>query len=74
MRVLNKANKRIILDPVIKEQKVDDQEIYFDAFISKLKLALIMVTHFHIKDNFELVREKLIIDTMNFSERDFSEL
>ena len=39
--------------------------MYFGAFINEIEIFVIMVAHDHIKENLNLIKDKLILDTMN---------
>jgi UDP-N-acetyl-D-mannosaminuronic acid dehydrogenase len=52
-------------DPHIKERIVDHQFMNFEDFINEVEIVVIMVGHDHIKDNMELIKNKIILDTKN---------
>lgn len=54
-----------IFDPFIKERIVDHQFMNFEDFLNEIKILVIMTAHDHIKNNLEMVRDKLILDTKN---------
>lgn len=54
-----------VFDPFVKTRIVDHQFMNFDDFINEIKILVIMVAHDHIKENMELINDKLILDTKN---------
>lgn len=54
-----------VFDPFIKERIVEHQFINFEDFLNEIEILVIMVAHDHIKNNMELVKNKLILDTRN---------
>lgn len=64
----DEMNKIKLFDPCIKKQKVSNQVMNFYTFINDIELIVIMVAHSHIKDNFELISDKVIFDTRNIIE------
>jgi UDP-N-acetyl-D-mannosaminuronic acid dehydrogenase len=54
-----------VYDPLVKESIVDHQFNNFEDFINEIEVLVIMVAHDHIKNNMELIRNKLILDTKN---------
>lgn len=54
-----------VYDPYIKEKIVDYQFMNFEEFLNDIEILVIMVGHDHIKNNMELVKDKLILDTKN---------
>ena len=54
-----------VFDPFVKERIVDHQFKNFEDFINEIEILVIMVGHDHIKNNMELIKEKLILDTKN---------
>lgn len=59
-----------VYDPFIKERIVDHQFMNFEDFLNEIEIIVIMTAHDHIKDNMELVKEKLILDTRNICKFD----
>lgn len=54
-----------VFDPYIKERIVDHQFMNFEDFLNEIEILVIMVGHDHIKDNMDLIKDKLILDTKN---------
>lgn len=54
-----------VFDPFLKERIVDHQFMNFEDFINEIEILVIMVGHDHIKENMELVKNKLVLDTKN---------
>ena len=52
-------------DPCIDEKKFEGQYMNFEEFINDVELVVIMVGHSHIKNNIELLDNKLVLDTRN---------
>lgn len=59
-----------VYDPFIKTEIVDHQIFNFDDFINGVDIIVIMVAHDHIRENMNLIREKLILDTKNICDFD----
>lgn len=54
-----------VFDPFVKERIVDHQFMNFEDFINEIEILVIMVAHDHIKDNIDLIKDKIILDTRN---------
>ncbi|MGB4215463.1 MAG: UDP binding domain-containing protein, partial [Thermacetogeniaceae bacterium] len=54
-----------VYDPYIKTRIVDHQFLNFEDFLNEIKILVIMVGHDHIKNNMDLIKDKLILDTRN---------
>ncbi len=54
-----------VYDPYIKGRIVDHQFMNFEDFLNEIKILVIITAHDHIKNNLELVKNKLILDTKN---------
>ena len=54
-----------VFDPFVKERIVEHQFKSFEDFINEIEIIVIMVGHDHIKNNMELIGDKLILDTKN---------
>jgi len=54
-----------VFDPFVKQRIVDHQFLNFEDFLNEIEILVIMVGHDHIKNNFELIKNKLILDTKN---------
>lgn len=54
-----------VFDPYIKKRIVDHQFMNFEDFLNEIEILVIMVEHLHIKDNMDLIKDKLILDTKN---------
>lgn len=54
-----------VYDPFVKTRIVDHQFMNFEDFLNEIEILVIMVGHDHIKNNMELIKDKLILDTKN---------
>lgn len=54
-----------VYDPWIKKDIVKNQYHDFDAFLSDIDLVVIMVKHTHIRENWDKIKDKLILDCHN---------
>ncbi|QGG47303.1 nucleotide sugar dehydrogenase [Heliorestis convoluta] len=54
-----------VFDPLIKERIVEHQFMYFEDFLNEIEILVVMVGHDHIKNNTDLIKDKLILDTKN---------
>lgn len=54
-----------IFDPFVRNRIVDHQFMNFKDFLNEIEILVIMVGHNHIKDNMELIKDKLVLDTKN---------
>jgi len=54
-----------VYDPFVKTRIVDHQFMNFEDFLNEIEILVIMVGHDHIKNNIELIKDKLILDTKN---------
>ena len=54
-----------IYDPFIKEKKFEGQEMNITSFLNGTELVVVLVNHDEIKDNQELLTEKVVYDTRN---------
>ena len=59
-----------VFDPFVKERIVAHQFKNFEDFINEIEILVIMVGHDHIKNNIDLIRDKLILDTKNICDFD----
>ncbi len=51
--------------PLVKTRIVDYQFINFEDFLNEIEILVIITAHDHIKNNLDLVKDKLILDTKN---------
>lgn len=70
IQLLNILNKYFIkdikiFDPCIKTELFDNHYTDFDLFLEDIDLIVIMVGHTHIKNNKEMINNKIIFDTRN---------
>lgn len=56
-----------VFDPFVKERMVDNQFMNFEDFINEIEIIVVMVGHDHIKDNLDLIKDKLVLDTKNIT-------
>lgn len=54
-----------VFDPFVEERIVDHQFMNFEDFLNEIEIVVIMVGHDHIKENMELIDNKLVLDTKN---------
>lgn len=54
-----------VFDPFVEERIVDHQFMNFEDFINEIEILVIIVGHDHIKNNMDLIKDKLILDTKN---------
>ncbi|WP_240035372.1 nucleotide sugar dehydrogenase [Neobacillus notoginsengisoli] len=54
-----------VFDPLVKTRIVDHQFMNFEDFINEIEILVIMAGHDHIKNNMEIIKDKLILDTKN---------
>ena len=54
-----------IYDPFIKEKKFQGQVMELDTFLNDTELVVVLVSHDEIKNNQELLKEKIVYDTRN---------
>ncbi|MCK8061255.1 MULTISPECIES: nucleotide sugar dehydrogenase [unclassified Fusibacter] len=54
-----------VYDPFIKERMVNHQFMNFEDFLNEIEILVIITAHDHIKNNLDLVKDKLILDTKN---------
>lgn len=54
-----------VYDPFVKERIVDHQFMDFNDFMNEIEILVIMVGHDHIKKNFDMIKDKLVLDTRN---------
>ncbi len=52
-------------DPFVKDRIVDHQFMNFEDFLNEIEIFVIMVGHDHIKNNMDLIKDKLVFDTKN---------
>ncbi|WP_124059176.1 nucleotide sugar dehydrogenase [Vaginisenegalia massiliensis] len=57
-----------VFDPYISKKIAENQYFNFEEFLKDIDLVVIMVAHEHIKQNKELLNEKVIFDTQNIFE------
>ena len=54
-----------VYDPFVKARVVDHQFMNFEDFLNEIEILVIITAHDHIKNNLDLVKDKLILDTKN---------
>lgn len=54
-----------VFDPFVKKRIVDHQFMNFEDFMNEIEILVIMVGHNQIKENMDLVKDKLVLDTRN---------
>ncbi|WP_033542287.1 nucleotide sugar dehydrogenase [Planococcus sp. CAU13] len=56
-----------VFDPFLKGRIVDHQFMNFEDFVNEVEIVVVMVGHDHIKENMDMLRDKLVLDTKNIS-------
>lgn len=59
-----------VYDPFVKERIVDHQFMNFEDFVNEIEILVIITAHDHIKENVDLIKNKLILDTKNICKLD----
>lgn len=59
-----------VFDPFVKTRIVDHQLMNFEDFLNEIEILVIMVGHEHIKNNMNLIKDKLVLDTKNICDFD----
>ncbi|RLQ86712.1 nucleotide sugar dehydrogenase [Planomicrobium sp. Y74] len=54
-----------VFDPFVKNRMVDHQFMNFEDFVNEVEIVVVMVGHDHIKENIEMLKDKLVLDTKN---------
>ncbi len=54
-----------VFDPLVKTRIVDYQFMNFEEFLNEIEILVVMVGHDHIKNNMELIKDKIVLDTKN---------
>lgn len=54
-----------VFDPYVKKRIVDHQFMNFENFLDEIEILVVMVGHEHIKNNVDLLKNKLVLDTKN---------
>jgi UDP-N-acetyl-D-mannosaminuronic acid dehydrogenase len=54
-----------VYDPLIKTRMVEHQFMNFEDFLNEIEILVIMTAHDHIKNNMDLIKGKLVLDTKN---------
>ncbi len=54
-----------VYDPFIKKKIVAHQFMNFEDFLNEIEILVIMTAHDHIKNNTDLIKDKLVLDTKN---------
>ena len=57
-----------VYDPFIKEKKFEGQVMELESFLNEIDLVIVLVSHDEIKNNQELLKEKVVYDTRNIIE------
>lgn len=57
-----------VYDPFIKEKKFEGQVMELDNFLADTELVVVLVSHDEIRNNQELLSEKIVYDTRNIIE------
>ncbi|WP_342600222.1 nucleotide sugar dehydrogenase [Psychrobacillus sp. FSL H8-0483] len=54
-----------VFDPFLKERIIDHQFMNFEDFLNEIEVLVIMVGHDHIKNNTDIIKDKIVLDTKN---------
>lgn len=54
-----------VFDPFVKSRIVDHQFMNFEDFINEIEILVIITAHDHIKENMDMIKDKLVLDTKN---------
>lgn len=54
-----------VYDPMISYDVVDNQYYDFDGFLNKVDMVVVLVGHGHLKNNFDKLSDKIVLDTRN---------
>lgn len=54
-----------VYDPLIDKQLTENQYFDFDEFLDAIELLVVLVSHTHIRQNIDKIRNKVIFDTKN---------
>lgn len=54
-----------VYDPLVKKRILDHQFTDFKEFLEEIEVLVIMTAHDHIKNNIDLIKGKIILDTRN---------
>lgn len=54
-----------VFDPFVQKSIVDNQFMNFDDFVNEVEIVVVMVGHNHLKENMEMLKDKLVLDTKN---------
>jgi UDP-N-acetyl-D-mannosaminuronic acid dehydrogenase len=70
LQLLNKMDENLafgikVFDPFVKKKIVNEQYMNFEEFLDEIEIVVIMVGHDHIKQNIELIKNKIVLDTRN---------
>lgn len=68
LQILDSMEKHLatgvrVYDPFIKENIVENQEQNLKNFLDKVDMVVVLVGHTEIKDNLELLKDKIVLDT-----------
>lgn len=54
-----------VFDPFVRDRIVDHQFMNFEDFLNEIEILVVMVGHDHIKNNMDIIKDKLVLDTKN---------
>lgn len=57
-----------LYDPWIEKITMENQYNDFEKFLNDIEMVVIMVSHTHIKENYNRLKEKIVLDTKNIIE------
>lgn len=61
-------------DPFVNKEVVDNQMFDFDEFLDGTDVIIVLTNHDHIKNNFEKIKDKQILDTKNVFDKSVHKL
>ena len=59
-----------VYDPFVKEKKTENQYFDLQSFLNDVDMVVVMVGHDEIKQNFDLLKQKTVLDTRHICEKD----
>ena len=66
----NLASELKVYDPMVNKKIVENQFFDFNEFLENIEIIVIITAHDHIKENFNLIKNKIIFDTKNVINHD----
>lgn len=60
-----------VYDPMVSRQYLETQTFEFSDFIEKSKIVVILVGHQHLRNNLEVLSDKIVFDTRNITAAEY---